>query len=231
MAKLLHDHRRMTANAAVERCRGQARPHHRRDQWYRPGRRDGAGPPRRAPGHDCAQRDESRGGSPADSRGRRRSRGRRYAARRSGFAIVDSTGGRKSARPISNHSCARQQRRRRIRHEAAESGWHRADLGGQPPGPFLLTTLLLERLEASAPARIVTTSSAAHQGARIPFDDMNAERSWGRSGFPRYGETKLANILFTAELARRIEGTGVTANAFHPGFAASRSNRDRRPLG
>ena len=96
--------------------------------------------------------------------------------------------------------------------------------------PFLLTTLLLERLEASAPARIVTTSSAAHQGARIPFDDMNAERSWGRSGFPRYGETKLANILFTAELARRIEGTGVTANAFHPGFVASHFNRDNGPL-
>src|SRR5439155_17967691 len=61
--------------------------------------------------------------------------------------------------------------------------------------PFLLTTLLLERLEASAPARIVTTSSAAHQGARIPFDVMSAERSWGSSGFRRYGETKLANVI------------------------------------
>src|SRR5436305_1513421 len=96
--------------------------------------------------------------------------------------------------------------------------------------PFLLTTLLLERLEASAPARIVTTSSAAHQGARIPFDDMNAERSWGRSGFPRYGETKLANILFTAELARRIEGTGVTANCFHPGLVATGFNRNNGAL-
>ena len=96
--------------------------------------------------------------------------------------------------------------------------------------PFLLTTLLLERLEASAPARIVTTSSAAHQGARIPFDDMSAERSWGSSGFRRYGETKLANVLFTVELARRLEGTGVTANAFHPGFVASAFNRDNGPL-
>ena len=96
--------------------------------------------------------------------------------------------------------------------------------------PFLLTTLLLERLEASAPARIVTTSSAAHQGARIPFDDMSAERSWGSSGFRRYGETKLANILFTLELARRLEGTGVTANAFHPGLVASAFNRDNGPL-
>ena len=96
--------------------------------------------------------------------------------------------------------------------------------------PFLLTTLLLERLEASAPARIVTTSSAAHQSARIPFDDMSAERSWGSSGFRRYGETKLANVLFTVELARRLEGTGVTANAFHPGFVASAFNRDNGPL-
>ncbi|TMD21265.1 MAG: SDR family oxidoreductase [Chloroflexi bacterium] len=96
--------------------------------------------------------------------------------------------------------------------------------------PFLLTTLLLDRLKASAPARIVTTSSAAHQGARIPFDDLNAEGSWGRSGFPRYGETKLANILFTAELARRLEGTGVTANSFHPGFVASNFNRDNGAL-
>jgi len=96
--------------------------------------------------------------------------------------------------------------------------------------PFLLTTLLLDRLKTSAPARIVTTSSGAHQGARIPFADLNAEGSWGRSGFPRYGETKLANILFTSELARRLEGTGVTANSFHPGFVASNFNRDNGPL-
>ena len=96
--------------------------------------------------------------------------------------------------------------------------------------PFLLTMLLLDRLKASAPARVVTTSSAAHQGARIPFDDMSAERSWGGSGFRRYGETKLANILFTLELARRLEGTGVTANCFHPGFVATDFNRDNGPL-
>ena len=96
--------------------------------------------------------------------------------------------------------------------------------------PFLLTTLLLDRLKASQPARIVTTSSDAHEGARIPFDDLNAERSWGRTGFRRYGETKLANILFTAELARRLEGTGVTANAFHPGFVATGFNRNNGVL-
>ena len=92
--------------------------------------------------------------------------------------------------------------------------------------PFLLTTLLLDRLKASHPARIITTSSGAHEGGRIPFEDLDAARSWGGAGFTRYGETKLANILFTAELARRLEGTGVTANAFHPGFVATGFNRN-----
>jgi len=96
--------------------------------------------------------------------------------------------------------------------------------------PFLLTTLLLDRLTASRPARIVTTSSGAHEGARIPFDDLNAERAWGGAGFTRYGETKLANILFTVELARRLEGTGVTAYAFHPGFVATGFNRNNGVL-
>ncbi len=92
--------------------------------------------------------------------------------------------------------------------------------------PFLLTNLLLDRLKQSAPARIVTTSSDAHQGARaIPFDDLGASRSYGRMGLSRYGETKLANILFTTELARRLEGSGVTANCFHPGLVATGFNR------
>ena len=89
--------------------------------------------------------------------------------------------------------------------------------------PFLLTTLLLDRLKASARARIITTASGAHQGAHIPFDDVNAERSY--RSFGRYGETKLANILFTAELARRLEGTGITANCYHPGLVATGFNR------
>jgi len=96
--------------------------------------------------------------------------------------------------------------------------------------PFLLTTLLLDRLKASAPARIVTTSSGAHQGATIPFDDLTANRGAAGSGFPRYGQTKLANILFTAELARQLEGSGVTANAYHPGFVASGFNRNNGVL-
>jgi NAD(P)-dependent dehydrogenase (short-subunit alcohol dehydrogenase family) len=96
--------------------------------------------------------------------------------------------------------------------------------------PFLLTTLLLDRLEASAPARIITTSSAAHYGARIPFDDLTAERAYPSMGYGRYGESKLANILFTLELSKRLEGTGVTANCFHPGFVATSFNHNNGVL-
>ncbi|MGA3183887.1 MAG: SDR family oxidoreductase [Candidatus Dormibacteria bacterium] len=96
--------------------------------------------------------------------------------------------------------------------------------------PFLLTNLLLERIRASAPARIITTSSGAHHGAHIPFDDVNAERGYRTGGFSRYGQSKLANILFTTELARRLEGSGVTANCFHPGFVASGFNRNNGAL-
>jgi NAD(P)-dependent dehydrogenase (short-subunit alcohol dehydrogenase family) len=90
--------------------------------------------------------------------------------------------------------------------------------------PFLLTKLLLDRLKASAPSRIITTASDAHLGATLPFDDLNAERSY--RGFGRYKETKLANILFTSELARRLEGSNVTAHCFHPGLVASGFNRN-----
>jgi len=90
--------------------------------------------------------------------------------------------------------------------------------------PFLLTKLLLDRLKASAPSRVITTASDAHLGATIPFDDLNAERSY--RGFGRYKETKLANILFTSELARRLEGSNVTAHSFHPGLVASGFNRN-----
>ncbi|HEV2033222.1 MAG TPA: SDR family oxidoreductase [Candidatus Dormibacteraeota bacterium] len=97
--------------------------------------------------------------------------------------------------------------------------------------PFLLTNLLLERLKESAHARVVTTASDAHVGANMPFDDMDgtaayAKRSMAGPGFIRYGQTKLANVLFTAELARRLEGTGVTANCFHPGLVATGITRE-----
>src|SRR5580692_818181 len=96
--------------------------------------------------------------------------------------------------------------------------------------PFLLTTLLLDRLKASAPSRIITTSSDAHKGKLIPFDDLNAEQSYRGRGFTRYGETKLANIMFTRELARRLEGTGVTTYTFHPGVVATGFNRNNGAL-
>jgi NAD(P)-dependent dehydrogenase (short-subunit alcohol dehydrogenase family) len=81
---------------------------------------------------------------------------------------------------------------------------------------FLLTRELLDMLKTSAPARIVNVSSAAHTGGRINFDDLQAER--GYSSFRAYSQSKLANVMFTYALARRIEGTNVTANALHPGF-------------
>ena len=89
--------------------------------------------------------------------------------------------------------------------------------------PFLLTNLLLERLRASAPARVVTTSSAAHYSGRIDFSDLHGERSY--SGWQAYCDSKLANVLFTRELARRLEGTSVTANCLHPGVIRSRLGR------
>jgi NAD(P)-dependent dehydrogenase (short-subunit alcohol dehydrogenase family) len=84
-------------------------------------------------------------------------------------------------------------------------------------GPFLLTNLLLERIGVSAPARIVNVSSTAHGTARkgIPFDDLQSKR--GYRTMRVYGQSKLANILFTLELARRLQGRGVTANSLHPG--------------
>jgi retinol dehydrogenase-14 len=81
--------------------------------------------------------------------------------------------------------------------------------------PFLLTNLLLDRLKASAPARVVTISSGAQSMGRIEFDDLQGARSY--SGPRAYNQSKLANIMFTNELARRLEGTGVTANSLHPG--------------
>ena len=85
---------------------------------------------------------------------------------------------------------------------------------------FLLTDLLLDLLKASAPARIVSVSSDSHRWpGRIDFDDVQGRKRYG--GLRAYGQSKLANLLFTFELARRLEGTGVSANALHPGFVAT----------
>ena len=86
--------------------------------------------------------------------------------------------------------------------------------------PFLLTNILLDLITRSAPARIVNVSSSVHSGSRLDFDDLQMTRRF--DGFGAYGRSKLANVLFTFALARRLKGTGVTANALHPGVIATK---------
>ena len=91
-----------------------------------------------------------------------------------------------------------------------------ATFGVNHLGPFVLTELLLDRIKQSAPARIVNVASTAHKGARkgLDFDDLQSTRGYG--GMQVYSKSKLANIYFTTELARRLEGTGVTVNCLPP---------------
>ena len=95
--------------------------------------------------------------------------------------------------------------------------------------PFLLTNLLLDLLRESAPSRIVTVSSEASRGARIDFEDLQSERRY--RAFKVYGMTKRANILFTYELAERLEGTGVVANCLHPGGVNTNFANGNRTFG
>ena len=95
--------------------------------------------------------------------------------------------------------------------------------------PFLLTNLLLERLKASAPARIVTVSSGAQSMGKIDFDDLMGEQKYSGSG--AYNQSKLANVMFTYELARRLEGTGVTATALHPGLTSTAFSAEDPSMG
>jgi NAD(P)-dependent dehydrogenase (short-subunit alcohol dehydrogenase family) len=83
---------------------------------------------------------------------------------------------------------------------------------------FLLTNLLLDTLNASAPARIINVSSGAHTSGKIEFDNLQGERTYG---FAAYPNAKLATILYTVELARRLEGSGVTVNVLHPGLTGT----------
>jgi NAD(P)-dependent dehydrogenase (short-subunit alcohol dehydrogenase family) len=85
---------------------------------------------------------------------------------------------------------------------------------------FIMTAVLRDKLTASAPARIVNTASDAHKGGSLDLDDLQSAKSF--LGFRVYGTSKLCNILFTRALARRLQGTGVTANCLHPGFVATR---------
>ncbi len=89
---------------------------------------------------------------------------------------------------------------------------------------FVVTNLLLPNLRAGAPARIVSTASIAHRHAVLDFADLQTAR--GYAAMKAYGRSKLANILFTRELGRRLAGTGVTANCLHPGFVATRFGND-----
>ncbi len=90
---------------------------------------------------------------------------------------------------------------------------------------FMLTLLLIEQLRASASARVVNVSSVAHAGHEIDFENLQGEMRYDR--IEAYGRSKLANLLFTYELARRLEGTRVTANALHPGIVATNLGADK----
>ncbi len=85
--------------------------------------------------------------------------------------------------------------------------------------PFLLTNLLLDKLKASAPSRIITVSSEAHRMGKINFNDLEGKRRWSWMG--SYAQSKLANVLFTRHLSRKLEGTGVVANSLHPGVVST----------
>jgi NAD(P)-dependent dehydrogenase (short-subunit alcohol dehydrogenase family) len=82
---------------------------------------------------------------------------------------------------------------------------------------FVLTNLLLERLRSGGGGRVVSTASEAHRRAQLDFERLQEQKDW-----TGYGNTKLCNVLFTRELARRLAGSGVTANCLHPGFVATR---------
>lgn len=96
-------------------------------------------------------------------------------------------------------------------------------LGTNHMGHFLLTNLLLDKLKASAPSRIINVSSVAHMRGSIKFDDLNSEKNYDEGD--AYAQSKLANILFTRELADRLQGTGVTCNAVHPGIVLTEIGR------
>jgi NAD(P)-dependent dehydrogenase (short-subunit alcohol dehydrogenase family) len=95
-------------------------------------------------------------------------------------------------------------------------------------GHFLLTNLLLDVLKSSAPSRIINLTSSAHYGTEIDFDDLEGEKKY--SGYRAYSQSKLANVLFTYELAKRLDGTGVTVNCLHPGLVRTGFGKDQSGL-
>ncbi len=95
-------------------------------------------------------------------------------------------------------------------------------------GHFLLTNLLLDLLKANAPSRIINLTSSAHYGTEIDFDDLQGEKKY--SSYHAYSQSKLANVLFTYQLAKVLEGTGVTANCLHPGVVRTGFGKDQGGL-
>ncbi len=95
-------------------------------------------------------------------------------------------------------------------------------------GYFLLTHHLLGLLKTSAPCRIINVASSAHRRGRIHLDDLQGE--WNFGGWRAYCQSKLANIMFTYELAKRLSGTQITANTLHPGFVATRFGHNNSGL-
>ncbi|XP_070577917.1 retinol dehydrogenase 13-like [Ptychodera flava] len=107
-------------------------------------------------------------------------------------------------------------------HMKTQDGYE-LQLGVNHLGHFLLTNLLLDLLKKSSPSRIINVSSKAHENGKINFDDINSEK--GYSKFSAYSQSKLANVLFTRELSRKLEGTGVTVNSLHPGVVKTELGR------
>jgi NAD(P)-dependent dehydrogenase (short-subunit alcohol dehydrogenase family) len=113
-----------------------------------------------------------------------------------------------------------------LRHRTETADGFETTFGVNHLGHFYLASLLLDRLRESAPARVVVVSSHAHKMARrgLDFDDLQSSRRY--RAFDVYSRSKLANVYFTKELARRLAGSGVTVNAVHPGYVASSFARD-----
>lgn len=95
-------------------------------------------------------------------------------------------------------------------------------------GHFLLTNLLLDELKASSPSRIINLTSSAHYATEIDFEDLQGEKKY--SGYQAYSQSKLANVLFTHQLAKKLEGTGVTVNSLHPGVVRTGFGKDQGGL-
>lgn len=111
--------------------------------------------------------------------------------------------------------------------ETTSDGFERT-FGVNHLGPFLLTNLLLDLLKKSAPSRVVNLASEAHRMAKLDFDNLQLEKDYGE--FKAYGSSKLANVLFSAELNRRLQGTNVSTVSLHPGIVKSQLFRDNKGI-